>query len=69
MDKLGDACGDVVQAAGNVQSNPSDSFAKKDLSEKAKEVSEKVNDILLAQLFRFFILSRQNIQKWTKQNL
>ena len=43
--------------------------SRKRISEKAKEVSEKVNDILLALLFRFFILSRQNIQKWTKQNL
>lgn len=63
MDKLGDSCGDVVQAAGNVQSNPSDSFAKKDLSEKAKDVSEKVNDFLFDLLLKIFSPSGQCIQE------
>ena len=39
---LGNALTVIVQTAGNIQSNPSDPFAKKQLSENAKDVSEKV---------------------------
>ena len=56
VNKLGDACCDVVQAAGNVHSNPSELYAKKDLSDKAKDVSEKVNHILFNLLFRSLTL-------------
>jgi len=42
VDTLGESCCNLVIAAGNVQSSPNDSFSKKDLSDKAKVVNEKV---------------------------
>ena len=39
---LGKACIDLVQDAGNVQTDPTDSFAKRDLADHARLVSEKV---------------------------
>ncbi|XP_057316525.1 talin-2-like isoform X2 [Hydractinia symbiolongicarpus] len=46
VDTLGDSCAELVQCAGNVQSSPSDSYAKRELSDKAKNVSEKVSYVL-----------------------
>ena len=46
MDSLGSSCVNLVVAAGNVQSSPTDSYAKKDLSDKAKVVSENVSVVL-----------------------
>lgn len=46
MDTLGDSCTHLVIAAGNVQSSPSDSFSKKNLSDKAKVVNENVSYVL-----------------------
>ena len=39
---LGNSCVDVVNNAGAIQSNPSDTYAKKDLIENSRAVSEKV---------------------------
>ena len=39
---LGKSCIELVQDAGNLQSNPADSFARRDLTEHAKSVTEKV---------------------------
>ena len=43
---MGDSCSHLIVAAGNVQSSPSDSFSKKDLSDKAKIVNENVSYVL-----------------------
>ncbi|XP_067653820.1 talin-1-like isoform X2 [Haliotis asinina] len=43
---LGRSCVEVVQDAGNLQANPTDSYARKDLSEHAKSISEKVSFVL-----------------------
>ncbi len=40
---LGQALTKLVQTAGQVQSNPSDPFAKRELSENAKKVAEQVS--------------------------
>uniref|UniRef100_A0A7M5V5A6 Talin n=1 Tax=Clytia hemisphaerica TaxID=252671 RepID=A0A7M5V5A6_9CNID len=46
VDSLGSSCVNLVVAAGNVQSSPNDSYAKKDLSDKAKTVNENVSYVL-----------------------
>ncbi|XP_066931569.1 talin-2-like isoform X1 [Clytia hemisphaerica] len=46
VDTLGDSCSHLVVAAGNVQSSPNDSYAKRDLSDKAKQVNENVSYVL-----------------------
>ena len=51
MDTLGGSCADLVVAAGNVQSNPSDSYSKKDLSIKAKAVNENVSYLIYNDIF------------------
>ncbi|XP_047132289.1 talin-2 isoform X2 [Hydra vulgaris] len=43
---LGDSCGSLIQAASCVQSSPSDPFAKSELSDKARDVTEKVSYVL-----------------------
>ncbi|XP_078579990.1 uncharacterized protein LOC144864098 isoform X18 [Branchiostoma floridae x Branchiostoma japonicum] len=43
---LGNSCVDVVNNAGAIQSNPSDTYAKKDLIENSRAVSEKVSFVL-----------------------
>lgn len=43
---LGKACGELVQAAGVVQSSPTDTYSKKALVLKAKNVPEKVAFVL-----------------------
>lgn len=42
MQDLGNSCIQLVQNAGTVQHNPTDNYAKKDLTDNAKVVSEKV---------------------------
>lgn len=39
---LGNSCIQLVQNAGTVQHNPTDNYAKRDLADNAKVVSEKV---------------------------
>ncbi|XP_033725562.1 talin-1-like isoform X3 [Pecten maximus] len=46
---LGKCCIELVQDAGNLQSNPSDTFARRDLADHARSVNEKVS-FLLASL-------------------
>ncbi|KAL5020158.1 hypothetical protein ScPMuIL_003050 [Solemya velum] len=43
---LGKSCIEIVQDAGNLQLNPTDSFTKRDLGEHARNVSEKVAFVL-----------------------
>ena len=43
VQELGAACIALVQDAGNLQSNPTDAFAKRDLNEHNRAVSEKVS--------------------------
>ncbi|XP_066270421.1 talin-1-like isoform X3 [Branchiostoma lanceolatum] len=43
---LGNSCVDVVNNAGAIQSNPTDTYAKKDLIENSRAVSEKVLFVL-----------------------
>ncbi|XP_013386332.1 talin-1 isoform X1 [Lingula anatina] len=45
---LGRLCIELVQDAGHLQSSPGDSFAKRDLVEHARAVSEKVSHVLAA---------------------
>lgn len=47
MQGLGNTLNVLVQKAGNIQGNPSDPFAKKELSDNAKHVAEKVCMTLL----------------------
>lgn len=42
---LGKSCVELVSAAGVVQSNPRDTYAKKELSQKSRGVVEKVMKI------------------------
>lgn len=46
---LGKCCIEIVQDAGNLQANPSDNFARRDLADHARSVNEKVS-FLLASL-------------------
>jgi talin len=48
VQQLGNSCIDLVRDAGNLQCNPSDAFAKRDLSDHAKKVLEHVSNVLLA---------------------
>jgi len=43
---LGHTLTGLVQTAGNIQANPSDPFAKRELSENARQVSEKVSYVM-----------------------
>lgn len=43
---LGNVCIDVVKDAGHLQGSPGDSFARTDLSEHTRKVSEKVSQVL-----------------------
>ncbi|ESO89699.1 hypothetical protein LOTGIDRAFT_218488 [Lottia gigantea] len=45
---LGKSLIEIVQDAGNLQMNPSDTYAQKDLSDHARSISEKVSFILAA---------------------
>jgi len=42
VQQLGRSCIDLVRDAGNLQCNPSDAFAKRDLTDHAKKVLENV---------------------------
>ena len=44
VQSLGNSLTVTVQTAGNVQAGPNDPFAKKELSENAKKVVEKVGN-------------------------
>ncbi|XP_064644928.1 talin-1-like isoform X16 [Lineus longissimus] len=48
VQELGNASIDLVRDAGNLQANPTDSFAKKDLTDHARTVAEKVSYVLAA---------------------
>ncbi len=56
VQELGVACIALVQDAGNLQANPTDAFAKRDLNEHNKAVSEKVSE---ANFFLNFVENRQ----------
>ncbi|XP_053387301.1 talin-1-like [Mercenaria mercenaria] len=43
---LGKSCIELVQDAGNLQANPSDSYARQDITQHARSVTEKVSFIL-----------------------
>ncbi|XP_041355718.1 talin-1-like [Gigantopelta aegis] len=45
---LGKSCIEMVQDAGNLQANPTDSYSRKDMSDHAKNISEKVSYLLAA---------------------
>jgi talin len=45
---LGKSCVELVQDVGQVQGNPHDAFARKDLQDHARSVSEKVSFVLAA---------------------
>ncbi|XP_070178806.1 talin-1-like [Littorina saxatilis] len=45
---LGKSCIEVVGDAGNLQANPSDSYAQRDLCDHARTISEKVSYVLAA---------------------
>lgn len=42
MQQLGNSCIDLVTEAGNLQCNPNDTYAKRDLNERARKVLENV---------------------------
>jgi len=42
IQQLGRSCIDLVRDAGNLQCNPTDAFAKRDLTDHAKKVLENV---------------------------
>lgn len=44
VQELGTSCIELVLDAGNLQSNPSDGFSKRDLIDHARQVSEKVSN-------------------------
>ena len=44
---LGKSCIELVQDAGSLQSNPADSFARRDMTEHARSVTEKVFAVFL----------------------
>ncbi|XP_064596457.1 talin-1-like [Liolophura sinensis] len=46
VQELGKSCIEVVTDAGNIQADPTDSYARKDLAEHARNVSEKVSYVL-----------------------
>jgi talin len=48
IQQLGTSCTDLVRDAGNLQCNPSDSFAKRDLGDHGKKVLEHVSNVLSA---------------------
>jgi len=48
VQELGSGCIELVRDAGNLQSNPTDSFSKRDLADHARKVSEKVSKVLAA---------------------
>ena len=50
MQDLGNSCIQLVQNAGTVQHNPTDNYAKKDLTDNAKVVSEKVGSYFVSVL-------------------
>ena len=43
---LGKSCIELVQDAGNIQTNPGDSYAQRDLADHARSVNEKVSFVL-----------------------
>ncbi|XP_042904301.1 talin-2 isoform X1 [Parasteatoda tepidariorum] len=45
---LGSACIDLTKAAGTCQSNPSDTYSQRDVSDSARTVTEKVSFVLAA---------------------
>lgn len=45
--ELGDACKDLVNASGTVQSNPRDIRAKKDLKDAGRNINEKVRKTIV----------------------
>ena len=45
VQELGKSCMDLTQDAGKLQSNPTDSFSKRDLADHARHVSEKVDTV------------------------
>ena len=44
IEDLGDACKDLLGASGQVQSDPRDLHAKKELNEAGRNIKEKVSD-------------------------
>jgi talin len=48
VQELGDSLVDLVQAAGNVQNNPTDASSKRELSDTARQVASKVTFVLSA---------------------
>ncbi|XP_062512011.1 talin-like [Corticium candelabrum] len=48
VQQLGDSLTDLVQSAGNVQNNPTDGSAKRELSDSARQVASKVTFVLSA---------------------
>lgn len=42
VQQLGNSCIDLVTEAGNLQCNPNDTYAKRDLNERARKVLENV---------------------------
>ena len=55
MQGLGHTLSLLVQTAGNIQSNPSDPFAKKELSDNARQVAEKVGIIIIISIISIII--------------
>lgn len=47
---LGNSCMQLVQKAGTVQNNPTDSYSKRELADNARQVSEKVRTALSLSL-------------------
>ncbi|GFQ74106.1 talin-2, partial [Trichonephila clavata] len=45
---LGSACIDLTKAAGSCQSNPTDTYSQRDVSDNARTVTEKVSFVLAA---------------------
>ena len=43
---LGKSCIELVQDAGNLQANPTDTYSRRDLNEHARSVNEKVGVVM-----------------------
>lgn len=65
---LGKSCIELVQDSGNLQSNPGDTYAQRDLADHARSVNEKVLIMFLSMFDKIYRLQKllwySRIQKY-----
>ena len=59
VNHLADPCSELIRASANVQSSPHDVFAKRELADHAKGVSQAVHKIL--QVLTKFMLNKTGV--------